>query len=90
MTSEPQTKNEYYENGQLFYTETTADIVQGYENEYPNRRERDNGTCFIRVGNCTKYHKTGVRAWQISYDDKGNVLKPSYEQRRADNTIIQY
>lgn len=93
MLVETKEVKEYHDNGQLAYSENIGIIAKGYEDLYPNRITHTDGYDWIRLGKQEKFHDTGVRAWILEYDTKGNVIKNNdYKftpNRRADGTYIQ-
>lgn len=42
----------------------------------------------IRVGEAAKYFKNGQLAWKLNYDEKGNVIKGTFESFREDGSAI--
>jgi len=84
-----ETKKEFYPNGQLRYEETIVEVPANVNPFYfPNSRIRDNGSKYIRVGWCKKYHKNGQLFWGLKYNNAGDVIEASTKYRK-DGTIIK-
>lgn len=91
---ETKLNEEFHPNGQLAYTENVATLVKGTEDSHPNSRIGANGVQWIRTGRHAKYFDNGQLAWELFYDDQGNVIKdkphtPSKSYRK-DGTLIVY
>lgn len=87
------TTKEYHSNGMLAYICTFQDITieQSTQKEYSNCIVRPDGSHFIRVGFCAKFHDNGIMAWGLEYDNFGRVDKTkSYPSKRKDGSLIQY
>jgi hypothetical protein len=66
---------EKYPSGNYKYIETRAVISRMWITQYPNHRVADDGTLWIRIGVNKKFKPDGSLAWEIKYDDCGNVVK---------------
>lgn len=92
MLVETKEVKEYHKNGTLAYSENIGIIAKGYEDLYPNRVTHPDGYDWIRLGKQEKFHDTGVRAWILEYDTKGNVIKnEAYKwdvNKRKDGTNV--
>lgn len=95
MLLNPITKTEYHDNGTLFFTTVTAEIVKGYEYLYDNnlqRRSQIDGKPvqpYIKLM-CEKYYDNGQLAWRLVWDEEGNPTKDCSKHYRKDGTIIHY
>lgn len=87
---ETKTNQEFHENGQLAYTETIAYLNPEIPHLYYNTLVDDSGKEWMRVGRQAKYYDNGQLAWELNYDEKGNVIKDDSRSYRKDGTVIIY
>ncbi len=86
---EKQTIQGFHENGQLAYTATIARLDESHSKLlYSNRLFSDDHKEWIRVGKQAKYYDNGQLAWELNYDDKGNVIKDDERSYRKDGSVI--
>lgn len=88
MILETKENKEYHANGMLAYTETVCILSEASAGLYANRRLHPDGYSWIRVGVHEKWFDNGIRAWQIEYDNLGDVIKNGVRSRRKDGTYI--
>lgn len=89
MIIETKIIKEYHANGKLAYTFTMAIIAPGMEALYENRRIRQDGYTWIRIGAHQKFFDNGVMAWQLDYNNLGGPIKNDIKNRRKDGSIIE-
>lgn len=84
--------NEYHGNGTLAYTEKRAYLKDIAFHKYEARivEDKTEGFEFIRIGRCAKYFDNGQLAWELNYDNMGNVVKGNKPNYRKDGTPIIY
>lgn len=82
--------NEFHKNGQLAYTETIAVLAASSAGLYQNRRKHPNGFDWIRIGRTAKYFDNGQLAWELNYNNNGEVIKDGKPSFTKDGTIIIY
>ena len=66
---------EKYPNGNISYVETKSIIAPMWIAQYPNHRQAEDGTLWIRTGVNKKYNLDGKLRWEIKYDNYGNIVK---------------
>lgn len=84
-------QQEFHDNGALAYEQTIAILKPEHEAKFDRRIMHPDGYCFIRIGRNVKYFDNGQLAWQLDYNDKGEVIKNKDQREyRKDGTIIIY
>ena len=81
---------EFHKNGQLAYVETIGILSKEAEHLYDNRRISPEGYSLIRIGRQAKYFDNGQIAWELEYDDRGELIITGKPQYRRDGTVIVY
>jgi len=83
-------QQEFHKNGTLAFEQTIAILEPLFATTYEKRLTSPNGYDFIRIGRHVKYFDNGQLAWELNYNEKGEVIKENKPQYQKDGTIIQY
>lgn len=90
--TEIKTNEEFHANGKLAYTETRAYLLPATAHLFDNKNKlvNDKGEQSVRIGRNAKYYDNGQLAWELNYDNNGNIIKDNKPSYRKDGTIITY
>lgn len=77
-------------DGSLHHIQTIGFIKRGFEYLYDNSRKLNDGQHWIRLGTSTKYHRNGIIAWQLKYDEFGNSVPSGVINKREDGSNIKF
>lgn len=88
MVIETKLIEEFHPNGQLAYTQTIGILSAETAHLHDNRRNHPEGYSWVRIGRQAKYFDNGQLAWELNYNERGDILKRDKPTYRKDGTIV--